>query len=260
MAEQNTMIFSVSKALDILEMLSHEKSAGISDLARSLDISKSSVFRILATLRVKGYVIQDLATRKYSNSFKLFEIGNNVVKDMGLRKQAFPYLKKLADQTSEAVNLAVREGGSVVYIDKIESTSTIRVDLNIGKRMPLYCTGLGKVFLAFLPQDMARNILKKDGLKKYTPFTHESVENLLKELQEVKNNGFAVDNEEYIEGLLCIAAPVWGFNDEVVAALSVAMPKFVYWDNREKMEVIKRNLLEASISLSSELGGKQIRV
>lgn len=77
----------------------------------------------------------------------------------------------------------------------------------------------------------------------------------MSELREIRRDGFALDNEEYVEGLLCIAAPVWGFNDEVVAALSVAMPKYVYWDNREKMEMIRKNLMDASRSLSSDLRG-----
>ncbi|HON34365.1 MAG TPA: IclR family transcriptional regulator [Synergistales bacterium] len=255
MGERSNVVGSVAKALDILEILSHKRSAGITELARSLEVSKSTAFRILATLKAKGYVTQDQVTRQYMNSFKLFEMGNNVVKDMGLRKQAFPYLKELADKTGEAVNLAVLEGGSVVYIDKMESTSTIRADLNIGKRMPLYCTGLGKVFLAFLPEELARDILEKEDFKRYTPFTHQGVESLLSELREIRRDGFALDNEEYVEGLLCIAAPVWGFNDEVVAALSVAMPKYVYWDNREKMEMIRKNLMDASRSLSSDLRG-----
>jgi len=247
------VINSVLKALDILELLDEKSELGITQIARFLDMEKSTVYRLVNSLRIRGYIQQNPDNQKYSNGFKLFEMGNNVVKHMGLRKQAYPFLKELSEKSGEAVDLAVRDGKYVVYLDKIDSQSTIKVDLVVGKKMPMYCTGLGKVLLAFLPEAEAENLLRDEVFERFTPRTHENLHSLMEELVDVRRLGFAWDREEYVKGLICVAAPVFGLGDKVVAAMSVALPK--YYVSEEEQKKAKDCVVEVARKLTEALSG-----
>lgn len=251
------VVNSVLKALDILEVLDERGELGITEIAKHLSMEKSTVYRLINSLRVRGYVQQNNDNQKYSNGFKLFEMGNNVVKNMGLRKQAYPYLQELSERTHEAVNIAVRDEKYVVYLDKIESKATIKVDLVIGKKMPMYCTGLGKVLLAFLPVEMVRDLLQDEIFEKYTPMTHENLPSLIKDLEVIRKQGFAWDNEEYVEGLVCVAAPIFGRGGKIIAALSAALPRYRYESNKEKYEEAKDHVVEVAQKLTKALEGVQ---
>jgi len=255
LAKKEYVVNSVLKALDILEVLDDQSNLGVSEIARRLDMEKSTVYRLINSLKLRGYVQQDPDTHRYMNGFRLFEMGNNVVKNMGLRKQAFPFLQELSQRTKEAVNLAVRDGKNVVYIDKMESSATIKVDLVVGKRMPMYCTGLGKVLLAYLPPELVEELLQNEVFEQFTPNTHTSLVSLMSELEVIREQGFGWDNEEYVLDLVCIAAPVFGVGDEIVAALSVALPKFRYASDTAKYEEAKDHVVEVAEKLTIALKG-----
>ena len=150
--------------------------------------------------------------------------------------------------------MAVIDGKSVIYIDKIESPATIKVDLPVGKRMPAYCTGLGKVLLAHLPEMTVRELFEDEPLIRYTKNTITDIDELCQHLAKIREQGYAVDNEEYVEGLLCIAAPIWGHTKNVVAALSVALSKFRYSDDDDKIAHIRDILLDVARRFSISLG------
>jgi IclR family KDG regulon transcriptional repressor len=247
------VVNSVLKALDILELLDDKSELGITQIARTFDMEKSTVYRLVNSLRIRGYVQQNPDNQKYSNGFKLFEMGNNVVKHMGMRKQAYPFLKELSEKTGEAVNLAIRDEKYVVYLDKIESQSTIRVDLAVGKKMPMYCTGLGKAILAFLPQEKVEELLRGEVFEQFTSHTHRDLKSLTEELIEIRNQGFAWDHEEYVEGLICVAAPVFGLGGKVVAAMSTALPK--YYVSEDEQEKAKDHVVEVAQKLTKALSG-----
>ncbi len=160
---------SVIKALEIIELLDSEGSMGITEIASRLSLDKSSVFRALNTLKHKHYVRQDPETLKYANSYKLFEMGHNVVRETGLPKMAFHFMRRLAREVDGAVSLGVLDGLKAVYIDKIESDATVTVSMKIGQSLPLYCTGMGKALLAFLPGDRQDEILPRLVFKKTPP-------------------------------------------------------------------------------------------
>ncbi|HOO88343.1 MAG TPA: IclR family transcriptional regulator, partial [Synergistales bacterium] len=127
---------SIERAFAIIELLDAQGELGIAEMSRLLSLERSTVHRIVSTIKNLGYINQNPLNHKYSNSFKFFEIGNDVVKRLGLRQQAAPFLRELSEKTHEAVNLAILDGDRVIYIDKIESQSTIKVDLSVGKRFP----------------------------------------------------------------------------------------------------------------------------
>jgi DNA-binding IclR family transcriptional regulator len=245
---------SIQRAMAIIETLDKHGELGVSEIGEKLDLERSTVHRILSTLRGLGYINQNPANHKYSNSFKFFEIGNNVVQSLGFRKQAMPFMQELSAKSNEAVNLAVLDGKYVIYIDKIESPATIKVDLSVGKRMPAYCTGLGKVLLAYLPEAAVREFFKDEPLIRYTKKTIINIDKLCQHLAQIREQGYAVDDEEYVDGLFCIAAPVWGHAKTVVAALSVALPKFLYSKSDEEIASIRDMLIDVAQRFSISLG------
>lgn len=256
MPQRSNIVKSIVKAFDLLELLDKNNELGIGEISELLGWDKSTVHRIITTLKKKGYVNQNLLNHKYYNSIKLFEMGNNVVEKLGLRRQAQPYMEKLADQTRETVNLAILDDKSVVYIDKIETPATIKVDLNIGKKLPVYCTGLGKTFLAYKLEDEVKELLRDVSFKKYTHKTVENIDELLLQLREIKAQGYTFDDEEYVEGLQCLAAPVMDYTNNVVAAVSVAVPKFRYEEGKKIFEYVQL-VKDCAYKLSRELGYRE---
>lgn len=253
MGDRSNYIKSVIKALDLLEILDKEKELGISELSEVLGWDKSTVHRLISTLKLKGYVTQSSITQKYSNSFKLFEMGNNVVEKLGLRRQAQPFLEELLSKTHETVNLAIRDEKYILYIDKIESPATIKVDLSIGKKLPIYCTGLGKAMLAFMEESEVRELLKDEVFHPYTEKTVKNFPQLLEQLSEIRSQGYSIDDEEYVAGLKCIAAPIKNYQQEVVAAISIAVPKYRYEEGEKNVAYPLLVKLVAD-SFSRELG------
>jgi len=246
---------SVIKALEIIELLDAEGAMGITEIAGRLELDKSSVFRALSTLKHKHYVRQDPETLKYSNSYKLFEMGHNVVRETGLPKMAYHFMRRLAREVDGAVSLGVRDGLKAVYIDKIESDATVRVSMKIGQSLPLYCTGMGKALLAFLPEESLEEILSRLSLKKSAPNTHESIPALAEDLRQVRRRGYSVDDEEHIPGLLCVAAPVFDARGGVIAAISVSNVKITL-QGESAVEELAGKLLRATSAFTSSLGGR----
>lgn len=254
MAKRSSMVQSLIKALDILELLDKKGEMGISEISESLGQEKSTVHRLISTLKFKGYVIQNPSNQKYSNSFKLFEMGNNVVEELGLRRQAQPFMEELAEKSHEAVNLAILDGRYMLYIDKIESSETIKVDLNIGKRLPSYCTGLGKAMLAYIPEERLEELFKGEKFTKFTKNTVSSLAELKEQLKRIRERGYSIDNEEYVAGLVCVAAPVMSFRGEVVAALSIAVPKYRLDEGKKDLNYIVELVKDAAAKFSLQLG------
>lgn len=254
MTKRSNMVQSLVRALDIIELLDREGELGISEISSILGLEKTTVHRLISTLKFKGYVAQNKSNQKYSNSFKLFEMGNNVVEGLGLRRQAQPFMEELAEKSHEAVNLAILDGKRMVYIDKIESSETIKVDLRIGKRLPVYCTGLGKVMLAFMPEERVHEMFKGETFVKYTINTTDNIQGLMIELRRIKAQGYSIDNEEYVPGLVCVAAPVMSFRGEVVAALSVAAPKYRLEEGERDLDCMINLVRTAARKLSREMG------
>ena len=225
----NNTVHSVDKALAILDILSCVDEIGISELNRQLGFGKGTIYRLLTTLRVNGFVEQT-ETEKYRASLKLFEMGNKVVSRLGIRKIVNPYLEQIARDSKETVNLAILDGAEVIYIDRIESLEPLRYGLEVGTRLPVYCSGLGLSILAHKTpievDNLLHDIVKEGRLLPLTEKTITAPQILKKRLQTIREQGYAVDDEEYARGLVCVAVPVFNFTGKVVAAVSIAGPKF----------------------------------
>lgn len=247
---------SVVKALEILEILDTEGSLGITEIAHRLALDKSSVFRALNTLKSKHYVRQDPETLKYANSYKLFEMGHNVIRETGLPKMAYQFMRQLSRQVEGSVSLGIRDGLRAVYIDKIESDATVRASLKIGQSMPLYCTAIGKALLAFLPTERLHELVADLDFKRWSPNTHPGPDSFLEDLGEVRLRGFAVDDEEHLPGLLCVAAPVFDASGEAISALSVSSVKMTVPD-QAAVNGLAEKVMQATGDFTTSIGGRR---
>jgi len=231
--------------LDIL--LQRDSSMHITEISEKLGLYPSTTHRILDTLKYWGYVEQDPKTQKYRLGLKLLELGMAKLHQMDLVREATTYLKELVKQCNETVHLGVLEEREVLYLAKEESSQTIRMISYVGKRAPLHCTALGKVLLAYLPEEEIKKILDKIVLTRLTENTITDKMDLEKELDKVKEQGFALDRQENEKDILCIAAPIRNHQGKIIAALSISIPIFRLDKN------IQNNLKEALIETTEKI-------
>ena len=253
---ESRLVESVARALDILEVLDAQGEAGITEIAKRLSMEKSTVYRTINTLKARHFVSQDPDTLKYSNSYKLFEMGHNVARNTGLPKMAYRFMRQLAKTVKGAINLAVRDGLKVVYIDKIESDETVKVCMKIGQGIPLHCTGLGKAFLAHLPEREVRALLGQGPFERFTEFTITDLDALLDDLREVRRRGYSVDDEEHLPGIVCVAAPVFNAKAETIAAMSVAAPVMAH-EEKTPVDGLGQAVYEAAGGFTRSIGGRE---
>ena len=254
MSRQTALVQSVSRALDILELLNKHQELSVSRISQTLALDKSTVHRLLATLRQKGYVKQNPQTQAYSTTLKLFEMGLYSVDRKGIVRIAHPHLEHLAGKVNETVNLAVLDGVNIVYIDKIESTAVIRADLGIGRSCPAYATSLGKAILSHSPEDRVLKLLGNVEFSSLGPNTAKNIDEFLAQLKQVPRRGFAADDEELIEGLACIGAPILTYTREPVAAINVAYPRYRHAKCSGEERFIIESVMETAERISKELG------
>jgi DNA-binding IclR family transcriptional regulator len=255
MARQSGVIQSVDRAAQILAQLAGRGGcASLADLARDLELSRSTVHGLLATLRRHGLIAQDEDGR-YVLGLKLFELGSLAVSRLDLRQVAGPVLERLVDQFHETVHLVLGDGLDVVYIDKRESPQSMTIVSQVGHRLPAYCTGVGKAMLAFKPEPEIDDLLNKVVLLPRTKNTITDKIALKSYLAEVRACGYALDNEEIIEGLRCVAAPIRDHTGQVVAALSVSGPSVRL--TAEKIAQIIPTVVKGAADISRQLGYRE---
>lgn len=243
---------SILKAFQIIEELDRFGELSIAELSQSLSMNKATVHRLVNTVKEAGYVVQSADTKKYANSIKLYTIGSHIVQRAGVKEVARPYLEAVAEKTKETINLSMYSGHQIVYIDMIESASAIKVGVRIGTALPMYCTGMGKSVLAFLSEEALHEVLHNTSFQKRTAHTVENKEQLLEQLEGIRKNGCAMDNEEFAEGLISFAAPIFDHQNYPIAAVSISMPKLRYDESAHKQYVA---LIKGTASkISKELG------
>jgi IclR family transcriptional regulator, KDG regulon repressor len=251
------LLSSLDHALVILETIGHGRSSmGLSEIVRKTEYAKTTVHRVLLTLVRRGFVRKEYQTGRYQLTLKLFEIGSTAVSQLGIKDVAKPHLEAVRKLSGETAHLAVMDEDGVFYIDKIESTQSIRMYSYVGSRAPIHCTAVGKVLLAYQSEERIENFLSPE-LKPYTQNTILSKDKLREELRKIRKQGYALDNEELEIGLFCIASPVRNHLGEVIAAVSISGPKVRLGKPRvrELIPVMVRTGSEISVALGySEIG------
>jgi len=251
--EKSNNVKSVLKAYLIMEELDIAGELSLGDLSKRLSMDKATVHRIINTIKDAGYINQNRDNKKYYNSLKLLAMGNRAMEKTGVKHIARPYLEDLAEKTGETINLGVMVDSNVIYIDKIESNSSIKVSLGIGTSVPIYCSGLGKAGLAFLPEKELSNILKIITYEKFTENTIEDEDQFLKALNIVKEKGFSLDDEEFVIGLICFGAPIFDYHGYPIAAISVSCPKYRYEESKH-FEMYSTLVKDSAKKISRQLG------
>ena len=249
------LVKSVERTLKILEVLSdYSDGLGITELSDKVNLHKSTVFRLLSTLINRGYVTQDLESSKYKITFKLFELGSKKVDKLDLLKSSKPYTRMLMESVNEVVHLIIRDEAEIVYIDKVEANNTISMASRIGKRNPMYCTATGKAILAFLPEEEVLKVWNSSKIVKMTGNTITDFILFKKELHNIRQNGYAVDDVENELGVRCVAAPIFDFKGDIAAAISVSGPVNRITD--DKIDFISNEVIKYANLISVEIGHK----
>lgn len=218
---------SLERGLAILSQFSTDRRLiGVSEVATELGLTRSTAHRYIATLAGLGYLHQDPATRKYVLGPRVLDLGFTALNSMELRDVAAPHLRRLCDETGHTVNMAILDDVDIVYVERFRASrrmqNEIDLDLHVGSRLPAYCTSMGKVLLAFLPDANRDELLNRITFDRRGPNTLTSRTALQTELQRVRAVGLAVNNEELAYGLRSVAAPVVAPSGEAVAAVNVA--------------------------------------
>lgn len=223
----------LQKTLDVLDLFNEPgREYGVQEIYSRLKYNRTSLFRIIKNIEEAGLLERDAESRKYRLGYKLFVLGSMVEPYSCIRRIAKPLLEKLGAQLDETVQLVVLHRDEALYIDRIEGTRAIRAVTTIGTRFPAHCTGVGKVLLAALPDLHLKQIIKARGLRQFTPNTLTTFERLHAELDKVRLNGYAIDNEEAEVGLKCVAAPLFDSKGRVVAAISISGPRDRFQEDR----------------------------
>lgn len=246
-------IKSVSKALRIIDFLAEVKrDVSLGEIAKELKLAKSTAYGLLATLRDFHYIEQSPFDGKYRLGIRLFEVGNVVANTWDVRQVAAPHIQRLVDDLEETVHLVILDKGEVLYIDKRESKQSFRIVSQVGNRLPAHCTGVGKVLLAHLPVGEMKRIIASKGLERYTKNTITEEKVLGEELKKVCQQGYSIDDEEIMNGLRCVAVPIWDFSGKVIAGISVSGPT-IRMDG-ERLEAIINHMLKTGRDISASLG------
>lgn len=245
------LVSAAVRVLAVLDRLSRQRSIGLEEISREIKLAKPTVYRFLLTLQELGYA-RRVDGDRWAITLKMFNLGSRALDYLDLYAAARPVAEELSEELGETIHMGVMDGDSAVYVLKIESRYTIRMYSRVGRRMPLYCTAIGKVLLAFSTDEEREAALKGVRMLAFTKKTLTSRTSLFAELEQVRERGFAIDDEEREEGLHCIGAPIFDYTGAVVAALSVSWPGFRYSRGEEGEKVNK--VTEAAARISAVLG------
>lgn len=233
----------------VIELLAERGPMGLVELSSTLGFHKSTVHRLVSSLQFMGYIRQDEESLKYGLSLKFLELGSRILAQTNIVSLVHPSLKRLSGHIKETVHLVSREGTEAVYIDKVESgTGALRMASRVGSRIPLYCSGVGKALLAPLPDEKIQDIWKASDIKRLTPHTITELPGLMEQIGRIRQNGYALDDEENEEGVRCIAVSLMDYHKEPVYAVSISAPV-----NRMPDERLPE-LKEALLGLKDEIG------
>jgi DNA-binding IclR family transcriptional regulator len=216
-------IQSVERAMILIGIMADAgQDMSLTEIASKSGWAKSTVHGLLATLRDYRFVGQSQETGRYRLGVRLFELGNVVAKSWDVRVVARAHLLRLGRSVGETVHLATESDGEVLYLDKVESNQIIRIVSEIGGRLPMHCSGLGKALLAYKTEAEVRRIVDKRGMVPMTPRTITSLPKLFSELERIRAQGYAMDDGEIMNNLRCVAAPIFDLNGRASYAVSVS--------------------------------------
>jgi DNA-binding IclR family transcriptional regulator len=248
---------SVSKALAIVELLSRRAPKGLTmpEMEAPLKIKKSTLFVLLATLVNESLLTFNETTRQYCLGLKLFEWGSSAAKGLELKALSTPFLEALTERTRETSHLAVLDGPGVLFIEKVESPEPLKMSSSVGARFSLHAPATAKVLFAFQEDTIRKKLLDKMTYRRYTKNTIRSRKAYLKQTDKTARLGYAIDDEEVLEGTRCIAGPVFDRYNKICAALGITAPANRL--TRDRIPETAEKVMKAAQALSLALGATE---
>lgn len=213
----------LDRAFRILSLLTDGKPRTLAEISESIDLNLSTTFRMLSTLSYHRYVRRNEMTNQYQLGLACLELAQGYTLSDNLGRVAKTELEALRDETKETVHLVILDHMQVVYIEKIPGLHAIGImSSSVGRHAPAYCTGVGKVLLAYLKEDQVRSFYDKNGLLRYTSNTITDLDLLMQQLAQVRCQGYALDKGEHEDEVRCVAAPIFDMEGKTVAAISIS--------------------------------------
>lgn len=246
------MIQSLDRGLHILFILAEHRSRGVTELADDLQVNKSTVFRLLETMEMRGLVQKDEVTAKYRLGIGVLQISDGLIKNLDILGTAKPILKQLTTVTKESSHLCTLTGEKVYIVDQVKSDQVMKVSAAIGQEEPIYCSSVGKSILAHLPEEKLNKIIEETEFIRFTKKTITCKEELMEDLARVRERGYAIDDEELSEGVCCVAAPIFNFKGDVKNSIGISGPTLRL--NKENLETYIENVKTAARNISYSMG------
>ncbi len=258
----SNLVQSIERTASILDVLGqYPNGLSLGDLSEQVCLPKGTTHRLLTSMVYFDFVRQNHINKYYHLGFKLVELGNNLLSHIDLRNEAHPLLIKLGEKIHETIHLVILDNEEALYIDKVNMSSQrggLQMVSRLGSRIPLYCSAVGKVLLAFMSEPAATVIIQNTNFKQLARNTITSKEELAIYLETVRALGYAFDDEENEEGVRCIAAPIRDESGQVVAAMSVSVPASRMSIN-EMNKLLKSQVVETANNISHRLGFVKLR-
>jgi IclR family KDG regulon transcriptional repressor len=237
---------SVIKAFEVLKLIASAKEGmGISEIARGLDMAKSTVHGMTSALEELGAVRRDAATKRYTLGFTLFELGKTAYSQVDLKDLARPIMEALMEKTDASVFLGVLNWDHVTILDIVEPRTDLKITSPIGSTIPLLAGAAGKVFLAMMDEEQALKTIRTKGLTQYTANSVKDIDRYMEEIKSVRAQGFATDDEEYILGVRAVAAPIVGRTHLMSAIWAVGFKASLNEDKMKALAIFTREAAEA---------------
>ncbi len=247
---------SLTRALSILNTIALS-TAGmkLTEISKELGLAPSTTHRMLTTLQEERYVQYDRDTTRWQIGIQAFVTGNGFLSSRDLVSVARPYMRRLMEESGETVNLAISEGDDVIYMAQVESREMMRVYSKPGNRVPLHCSGVGKAILMLMKKAEIERIATESNLPKLTEKTIQSIPELITTLEQSRERGYAIDDEEHAVGLRCVASVIFDEYAEPFAALSISGPTARISPTR--LNELGEKVKSLSMEITAALGGKQ---
>lgn len=246
------LLSSVTKALQVLETFSEDQpELNLTEVSKRLNSHKSSIFRILTTLASEGFVEKNPLNNKYRLGLRLVELASRVMGRYNLRDLAGPYMEELAQRIGEIIHLSILDRNEIVYLEKKGEGQVLTVATKVGGRSPAHASAMGKVLLSGLSPEKLDEVFAIGQLAQFTPNTITEIPELLKELEKIRSQGFATDNEETFPGIRCVAAPICSRSGGIVAAISATVP--TQRMGQQRRNEIRKRIIETAHLISERI-------
>jgi len=250
----------LDRAINILEFIGRQSNgeAGLPELSAAMKLHKTTTHRIAHVLESRGLLRRGLDSNRYRLGLHLYDLGCQALDHVNIRDEARPLMTRLTFEVGETVHLALLDRAEVLYIERVEAQRSLTMGSKLGARNPVYCTALGKAILAFSPETEVDQILASCRMEARTRNTITNVLALKRELERIRDRGFAIDDEEIEDGIRCIAAPILNADNRAVAAMSVSGPSSRI--SPDRFQLIGKTMLKAAQDLSTRIGRQAVPI